>query len=180
MSDFVDEFDDLATGSVAPAAASASVPPEGVSLAMVVDAGRRKNKFKTCPENPNGWQLTLTLQVPVGDDKVTFRSNIAAHKAAVIGHVFASAGLDAPVRGTPLNEGQLVGRSVEVEIEHYTPEGGDQVFPIVKKWMPAGSADRDPPGLPPASELAKPAPKRTTAKKADAVAKEAAPDDIPF
>jgi hypothetical protein len=180
MSGFdMDEFDDLATGSVETAPA-ASIPPEGVSLAMVVDAGRRKNKFKACPENPNGWQLALTLQVQVGYDKVTFRANVPAHKAAVIGHVFASAGLSAPVRGTRLNEGQLVGRSVEVEIEHYTPDGGDQVFPIVKKWLPAGSADRDPPGLPPASELAKPAARRTTAKKADVVAKEASPDDIPF
>lgn len=180
MSDYMtDEFDGLATGSAEPAAA-ATIPPEGVRLAMVVDATRRKNKFKQTPENPNGWQLSLKLQAQVGDDKVTWTANVPAHKSAVIAHVFASAGLDAPVRGTPLNEGQLVGRSVEVEIEHYTPEGGDQVFPIVKKWLPAGSADRDPPGLPPASELAKSAARRTAAKKADAVAREAAPDDIPF
>lgn len=171
-----DEFDDLATGSYAPPAEAVTIPPEGKHLAIVADAMRRRNKFKAdkWPENPAGWELSLTLQASVGDGRVTWKANIPAHRSAVIAHVFASAGLDAPVRGTPVNEGELVGRTVEVEVEHFTPDGGDKVFPIVKKWLPAGSVDVDPPGLP----ASKPAP---AAKAKAAKAPPVIPnDDIPF
>jgi len=175
-----DEFDDLATGSYTPEAPT--IVPAGRQFAMVTDAMRRKDKFKAGKwlENPSGWVLTLTLQAKVGDDTFTFKSNIPAHRSKVIGYVFKSAGLDAPVTGTPVTEGELVGRTVEVEIEHFTPEGGTTTYPLVKRWLEAGTVDADPPDLPPLPAKVEPKKPRGATAKTAAAFKENAPDDIPF
>lgn len=174
-----DEFDDLATGGYSPE--KPSIVPEGKVIAMVANAMRRKNKFKAgkWPENPSAWELSLTLHAKVGDDTFTWAANIPAHKSKVIGYVFESAGLDAPALGAPVAEGELVGRTVEIEVEHFTPEGGDRAFPIVKRWLRAGAVDIDPPDLPPPAPAVAHKP-RGSAARAAAAHKETAPDDIPF
>jgi hypothetical protein len=176
----IDEFDELATGTASAAAESEcpAIPPAGKNLCMVVEAGRRKNQYKAgkWPENPNGWELSVKLQAIVGEHRVPFTANIPAHRAKVIAKAFESAGLAAPLAGERIDERQLVDRTVEVEVEHYRPEGSDKVFPIVKLWLPPGSVDVDPPGLPPAATKAsKP---RGAAKATKPV--DLAPDDIPF
>lgn len=176
----IEEFDELATGTGS--VERATVPPEGLNTCIVVEAARRKNKFKAgrWPENPNGWELALQLQTRVGDDSLTFKANVPAHKAVVIAKLWESAGLDAPSAGQRIDERQLVDRSVEVEIEHYKPEGGENVFPVVRRWLPPGTREVDPPGLPPASELGPAAKAKPARKKAEERRHDQAPDDIPF
>lgn len=93
--------------------------------------------------------------------------------------ICAAAGVMAPAKDGPAwSPACLVGKRVSVTTSIYTNDRTGESKVQIDRWH---SADVDPAGLPPASELvqSKPA-RRTAAQKADAAPKAAAPDDIPF
>lgn len=117
--------------------------------------------------NPTGKSLVVGVDV---DGYARFEQIIPGHFKGKMRAVCAAAGVSPPGKGE-WDEQQLVGRTVLVETVEAQSKAG-RPYVKVMKWLPAEHAK-------PAEPKPR-APRRTATQKVDAVAKGAAPDDIPF
>lgn len=135
---------------------------------MVVSASVREVNFDWAKSEKNPAGKSLSIEVDV-DGYRRFEQTVPCHFGSKIRAICAAAGV-APPSGE-WSEQQLVGRTVLVETVEAQSKAGN-TYVRVQKWLQAVDAK-------PAEPKPR-APRRTATQKVDAVAKGAAPDDIPF
>jgi hypothetical protein len=143
--------------------------PEGNHTGEIVDAKAKRLKFMEKDNNPRGESLVLSVDIRGYQPlecliPATFRGLVEA--------VARAAGVPVPVRGEDWDEGQLIGRMVNIDTVQVVSAKGRQ-YARVEKWH--ASPSKPLPAAKPAER--KPA-ARTPLQKADAAS--ASNDDIPF
>jgi len=154
-------------------------PPQPTTERQMMPAGRHTmeikhaeegpNEYKRSDENPDGMCLKLRLSDLDGRYKFVFDDLPQAKSLAWRAKQLASAlGITATGETLSLEPSTLVGRTVSVEISHYTSKSSGKVSAVVKKYLDASPTTDKP--------KAAPAPRTQAAK----ITASLAPDDIPF
>lgn len=136
------------------------IVPAGVHAMVIIAAEEGTNEWKVSDANPTGECLKLRLSL--GDYKFVFH-DIPKHHGGVARQLAAALGIDVDSQ-LAIEPNDLIGRTVSVEVVHYTSKAG-KTSAVVKKYV--------------VPEASKPG-KRPAAKKAVPVPVDQDPDDIPF
>lgn len=136
--------------------------PAGVHEMEIRHAEEGPNSWKTSEDNPEG--LCLKLRLAAGNYRFVF-DDIPQHLGWRAKQLADSLGDPADGSSISLDPDDLIGRTIRVEISHYTSKVG-KLSAVVKKYLPAK-----------AKAVAKATKPRVTAVQ---VANAMSDDDIPF
>jgi hypothetical protein len=141
------------------------IVPAGIHQMEIKAAEEKTNKYKVCDENPHGAVLALRLATVNGNYKFVF-DDIPQHLGWRAKQLAQAVGSDVAGGTLSLNPDDLIGRSITVEVSHYTSKTTGNVSAVVKKYMPAVAAK-------PAAAAPRKAAAKVTASRLPG-------DDIPF
>lgn len=141
------------------------IVPAGVHEMEIRYAEEGPNDWKTSPENPEG--LCLKLRLATGNYKFVF-DDIPQHLGWRAKQLADALGVSPDGQAISLEPDNLIGRTVRVEVSHYTSKAG-RISAVAKRYLPAAQAT-----------AAKPAKATKPRVSAVQVANDMSDDDIPF
>jgi len=115
------------------------IVPAGTHQMEIKAAEEKANKYKVCDENPDGAVLALRLATVNGNYKFVF-DDIPQHLGWRAKQLAQAVGSDVAGGTLSLNPDDLIGRSITVEVSHYTSKTTGNVSAVVKKYVPAVAA----------------------------------------
>jgi len=146
-----------------PAPTERQIVPAGIHEMEIVHAEEGPNQYKVTEANPEG--MCLKLRLKLADYKFVFH-DIPQHLGWMAKRLAAAIGPEPDGQTVSLEPDDLIGKVVQVKVDHYTSKVG-RLSAVVDKYLPA-------------PESKKPAAKRTRNTSAVALADEKFDDDIPF
>jgi hypothetical protein len=139
------------------------IAPAGRHLAKIAKAEEGPNQWKTHDKmNPEG--ICLKLRLAIGDYRFVFH-DLPRHEPWLAKQLADALGITPEGNTLRVVPDEIVGREVEVEVNHYTAKSG-KVSAVVKRYLP-----------PLDKPAAKPTAKRTPTQTITAALPN---DDIPF
>jgi len=131
------------------------VPP-GTHVMKIRSAKEEPNEYKRTAANPNGDCLKLCLSTVEGDYKFVWH-DIPKDLGWIAANLADGLGIDAFGGKLSLSPDEIEGRTLTVEISHYTSKAG-KTSAVVRRYVPANVSEKPPaikatPKPPPADRL---------------------------
>ena len=135
--DMADQYDPSTWTEPAPAPVEREIMPAGRHTMTIRHAEEGPNEFKRSDENPEG--ICLKLRLSDAESKYRFVFDDLPHTKSLAWRarqLAVALGIDTTSQELTIEPEAIKGRTVEVEISHYTSKAG-KVSAVVKRYIEA-------------------------------------------